>query len=164
MSAIAAALLSILSAVLVAVLTHLLSAKRKRQDELADFRLKAYGDFVNAASRLAIARRLGHTKDELLELTELNDAKARICICAPTKVVYQLSEYWKHGGTLEGESEILAFTRMCNEIRTSLGNEPVRSSSIELSNILFKLQPSSYSHKNEKTANTSSSSNRQLSD
>ncbi|MGJ0489623.1 hypothetical protein [Methylobacter sp.] len=146
-SPIFAALLSFMSAVIVAVLGHFFSIKRKRRDELTELRLKAYADFINAASRLVAARRMGRIVDELDELAALNDAKTRICIYADAPVVKALVEFWKHGGTLEGEKEIIAFTRFCMRIRESLGNANSDLQSIDISNTLFKLEPATYSFK-----------------
>ena len=147
MSATIAALLSLLSALIVAVLSHVFTMRRNRQDELAELRLKAYADFINAASRLVAARRLGQVIDEIAELAALNDAKTRICVCANAAVIAALADFWEHGGTLERESEILAFTRLCMTIRESLGNSPRELHGVKLSNLLFKLQPSTYSFK-----------------
>lgn len=147
MSAIVVALSSLVGGVLGVLLTHVFSIKRKQRDELAEFRLKAYVDFINAASRLVSARRVGRTADEIEELAALNDAKIRICICADPKVVEALVKFWKYGGTLEREREILAFTRLCLQIRESLGNSRNDIVHMEISNTLFKLQPSAYSYR-----------------
>lgn len=139
--------IAIISACLGAWLNHVFSIKRKRKDELAEFRLKAYVDFINAVSRLVNARRIGLIFDELDELTALNDAKIRICICAEAPVVESLVEFWKCGGTLEGELEILAFTHFCMQIRENLGNSNREIYALDISNTLFKLQPATYSFK-----------------
>ena len=150
MSPLTAALLSIASAITVAFLSHALTSRRKQRDELAEFRLKAYTDFINAASRLVSARRLGEISDEIKEIALLNDAKTRICICAEAPVVRALVEFWKHGGTLEKEREILAFTRFCMLIRESLGGRASDLNDINISQTLFKLQPATYSYLKEK--------------
>jgi hypothetical protein len=154
-----ATLLSFSSAVIVAVLGHFFSTRRKQRDELAELRLKAYADFINAASRLVAARRTGRTVDDLDELAALNDAKTRICICADAPVVEALVEFWEHGATLEQEDEILAFTRLCMRIRESLGNTDYEINGLDISNTLFKLQPSTYSYslKNAKSQAVSTS-------
>ncbi len=139
---------SLLGVILGIVLSHYYTAQRKRKDELIEFRLKAYTDFINAASRLTIARRNGLIADEVSELAILNDAKLRICICADAFVVKLLVAFWDEGGTLEQESEILAFTRFCLGIRTSLGN--LEKLDFDISQTLFKLQPSTYSYKLER--------------
>lgn len=140
-------LISLMSSVVVAVTTHYLASRRKRYEVLTEFRIKAYVDFINAASKLVAARRLGRVDDELEDLAVLNDAKTRICICADAEVVKELRNFWISGGTFEREEEILAFTRMCLCIRKSLGNKKFDIINLELSNILFKLEPSSYSHR-----------------
>ncbi|MES2189783.1 MAG: hypothetical protein V4454_06640 [Pseudomonadota bacterium] len=141
------AILSLCSALVVAVLSHLLSTQRKQRDELAELRLKAYTDFINAASRLVSARRLGKTDDALDDLALLNDAKTRICICAEPQIVHALAKFWEEGGTLEKENEILAFTRFCMQVRASLAGKPNDLGSFDMSNTLFRLQPSRYSFK-----------------
>ena len=150
-----ASLLSITSALIVAILSHVFSTKRKRRDELAELRLKAYVDFINSASRLVAARRMGRTADELDELAALNDAKTRICICAEIPVVEALAEFWEHGGTLERESEILAFTRFCMRVRESLGYTRYDIHDLNISNTLFKLQPATYSFKQSNSSPSS---------
>jgi hypothetical protein len=142
-----ASLLSFTSALIVAILSHVFSTKRQQRDELAELRLKAYADFINAATRLVAARRMGRTADELDELAALNDAKTRICICADAPVVEALAEFWKHGGTLEREREILAFTRFCMRVRESLGYTRFDIHDLNISDTLFKLQPATYSFK-----------------
>lgn len=145
MSALTSTLVSLLGAVLVAVLTHLFSARRNREDELAELRLKAYADFISAASRIAAARRSGRRADDLDELASLNDAKARIAICADLPVVEALGRFWEAGGTLEREDEILAFTALCLRMRESVGNVKDEVLGFHLSETLFKLEPSAYS-------------------
>ena len=142
MTVLTASLISLCSAILVAILAHLFASKRKRTDELAEMRLKAYTDFINATSRLVSNRRLGKTEDNLDDLTALNDAKTRICICAEAPVVKALSEFWNAGGTLENESEILAFTRFCYYVRAGLGNKVDDITDIRISDTLFRLEPS----------------------
>ncbi|MDG1581758.1 hypothetical protein [Pseudomonas sp. GOM6] len=140
------ALIALLSAVIGALLGHYLSERKSRNDELAKMRLDSYKDFITATSLLFSARRSGRTQDEAAELGALNDAKTRVCICASTKVVECLEEFWLQGGTLEKEQEILAFTRLCTAMRESLGPEKLKFD-IKLSNVLFKLEPSTYSYK-----------------
>jgi hypothetical protein len=147
MSLLFTALLSIASAITVAVLTHLLTQRRKRRDELAETRIKAYTDFINSASRLIAARRLGTTVDEPDDLAILNDAKARICICGHPQVVVALAHFWEQGGTLERESEVLAFTTLCLEMRKALVGASGDLPGTDISNTLFRVQPSTYSYK-----------------
>lgn len=146
-------LLSFAGALLAVVVGHWLTSQRKRRDELYELRLKAYTDFITAASHLAAARRTGETDTELAQLAALNDAKTRICICAEPDIVLALAEFWDHGGTLEREPEILAFQRLCLRIRESLGNDRhdlFKTEGLEVSNLLFKLVPSSYAFNKKK--------------
>lgn len=138
-------LIAFVSAAVVAVLGHVFSLKRQRGAELAEFRLKAYVDFINSISRLVASRRMGQIEDERDELAKLNDAKTRICICADVPVVEALSVFWDHGATLEQESEILAFTSLCMRMRESLGLARNDLFELNISNTFFKLQPSTYS-------------------
>jgi hypothetical protein len=141
-------LLSLLAAAIGAGLGHFLTALRNRRDELAEFRLRAYSDFITSVSHLVSARRLGRIADETDELAKLNDAKIRICICAEKTVVDALNDFWQNGGTLEQEQEIVAFTVLCLRIRESLGNRRHDVSSAHMSDTIFKLQPSTYSYAN----------------
>ena len=146
MTATLAALLSIITALIGAVFGHSLSERKSRNDELAKMRLDAYTDFLRATSHLVAARRTGRTKDELTELGSLNDAKARICVCADASVVEALQRFWLQGGTLELEQEILAYTQLCRAMRESLGRDKLPFDT-RLSDILFKLEPSTYSYR-----------------
>jgi hypothetical protein len=146
MTATLAALISIITGLIGAVIGHLLSERKSRRDELARMRLDAYGDFIRASSHLVAARRTGRVRDELQELGALNDAKARICICANAPVVRRLAKFWLQGGTLEKEQEILAFTQLVREMRASLGSDRLDLDT-KLSSILFRLEPSTYSYR-----------------
>ena len=146
MTATLATLLSIITGLLGVVLGHVLAQRKSRKDELAKMRLDAYSDFIRATSHLVAARRAGRTTDKHEELSALNDAKARICVCSDAPVVEALEEFWLQGGTLEKEQEILAFTRLCRSMRASLGGERL-DLNIRLSDILFKLEPSTYSYR-----------------
>jgi hypothetical protein len=146
MTATLAAILSILSGLLGAVFGHVLAERKSRNDELARMRLDAYSDFLKTTSHLVAARRTGRTQDELSELGALNDAKARICVCADAPVVEALERFWLQGGTLELEQEILAYTRLCRAMRESLGRDRL-ALDVRLSDILFKLEPSTYSYR-----------------
>lgn len=151
MSAEFAALISFIGVVVGAALVHIFTEKRSRRDDLAQLRLRAYSDFIHATSRLMAARRLGETEIELEQLTALNDAKARICVCAEIPVVEALSEFWLTGGTAEREEEVLAFKRLCERMRESFGNKNIGAGLLTLSDTLFRLEPSSYSYRAEKT-------------
>lgn len=140
------AILSGMSALIGVALGHILSVKRARQDELATIRMSAYVDFLRSASLLFTARRAGRTIDEVEELGHLNDAKTRILLSADLSVLKSLERFWLQGGTLEKEEEILSFRSLCDEMRASIRRDRV-SLKIDLSGVLFKVQPSTYSYK-----------------
>lgn len=119
-------------------------------------RLKAYGDFLQAASRLVAARRLGKKNDEFEELAALNDAKVRICVCADAAVVEAVADFWLAGGTLEREQEILAFKQLCVAMRVSLGNRRNDIAMLRLSDTLFRLEPSAFSFRADRSATSAS--------
>ena len=141
-----AAIFSLIAGLIGAVFGHVLSEKKSRNDELAKMRLDAYSDFLKAISFLVSARRSGRIQDEISELGALNDAKSRICVCADAGVVEALEKFWLQGGTLEKEKEILAYTRLCRMMRQSLGKDDL-SLEIRLSDILFRLEPSTFSYR-----------------
>lgn len=141
-----AAFFSIITGLVGALIGHALSERKSRTDELAKLRLDAYLDFIKATSHLVAARRTGRIQDELHELGALNDAKARICVCAGASVVQALERFWLQGGTLEKEQEVLAFTHLCRTMRESVGNDKL-TLDVRLSDILFRLEPSSYSYR-----------------
>ncbi len=148
-SVLASSIIAFFTAIIVAILSHIFSVKRQRKNELAQFRLKAYTDFINATARLAAARRIGITENEIHDLAELNDAKARICICGEKQVIEALIKFWKHGGTLEKEHELQAFKSFCFSVRKSIGMNWKEIAMLEISDALFKLEPSDFSFKKE---------------
>ena len=139
-----AALMSLITGLIGAAFGHVLSERKSRNDELSKMRLDSYSDFLRATSHLVSARRTGRSQDELVELGTINDAKARICVCADAPVVEALSRFWLQGGTLEKEQEIIAFAHLCRAMRKSLGRDSLPLD-IRLSDILFKLEPSTFS-------------------
>lgn len=141
-----AAILSLISGLVGTIFGHVLSERKSRNDELAKMRLDAYTDFLKATSLLVSARRSGRTQDAVAELGALNDAKARICVCADAGVVEALESFWLQGGTLEKEQETLAYTQLCRAMRESLGRNRL-AYDIRLSDILFRLEPSTYSYR-----------------
>lgn len=137
------------------LVTHFLTERRKRREELTEQKLKAYSDFINSASRIIAARRLGQIENDSQELALLNDAKVRICICGDKSVIQALTVFWEHGGTLEREREILAFTRLCMRIRESLGYKRHDIADLNISNTLFRIEPSCFSFRASKNAKDS---------
>jgi len=138
-------LISFVSALIVAFLGHLFAIKRQKRNELAEMRFNAYKDFINATTRLSASRRIGITTNEIDDLAALNDAKVRICICGEKEVIEELTKFWEYGGTLEKEGELQAFRRLCLKIRKSLGCNWKEITPLEISKILFKLEPSNFS-------------------
>ncbi len=139
--------ISVTSSIIAAFLAHYLATNRMLKNHLTKVRFQAYSDFIGSSSKVAIFRRMGNTEDHLDDLAALNDAKNRILICGDRPAVEALIEFWQYGGTLEGESELLAFKHLCQKFRESLGHKKNDLLDLEVSNILFKLQPSSYSFK-----------------
>jgi hypothetical protein len=153
MTAITSGLLSLIGALLGVLATHFLSDRRKRREELTEQKLKAYSDFINSASNIIAARRLGNTENNPLELAILNDAKVRICICGDKSVVQALTEFWEHGATLEREREIIAYTRLCMRIRESLGYKAHDLADLKISDTLFRIEPSCFSFRASRKEN-----------
>ena len=141
--------ISILSSIIAAFLAHYLATARMRRKDLSQLQLSAYADFIGAASRIAVSRRLGNTESGIADLATLNDAKNRIFICGDKKVVEALVGFWQHGSTLESESEIIAFRRLSQVIRCSLGLNQHDLLNIDISTTQFKLEPSSFSFRAE---------------
>lgn len=150
-SVLTASIISFLTALIVAFLGHLLSINRQRRNEIAEMRLKAYVEFINAATRLSASRRIGITTNEIEDLAVLNDAKVRICVCGDKRVIEELTKFWEEGGTLEKEGEVQSFRRLCFKIRESLGCDWKEIATLEISKTLFKLEPSNFSFKNRNT-------------
>ena len=115
-------LIPIVSALIAAFLAHYLAESRMRKADLLKFQIQSYSDFLAASAKLATARRTGDTSNENIDLASLNDAKSRVITCGDTEVVESLIIFWRKGGTLEKEQEILAYKSLINTIRTKLGH------------------------------------------
>lgn len=139
--------ISFICSLIAAFIAHYLSTTRMRKNDLSKFQLTAYSDFIGAASRLAVSRRVGNTNHEIEDLAVLNDAKNRIIISGDRIVVEALIEFWKRGATLEREGEIVAFNHLSSVIRKSLGHKQHDIIDLGVSNTMFKLEPSNYSYK-----------------
>ncbi len=147
---------SVVAAFFAAFLAHFLATSRSKKNELLKLQIQSYSDFLAAASRLAVARRLGSSTNESVDLIALNDAKIRIITCGSAEVVTSLILFWEKGGTLEREQEILAFKKLIQFMRSSLGHKKHDIFDLAVSNALFKLEPSSFSFRGENTANKAS--------
>ncbi len=146
-------LISLISSVIAAFLAHFLATKRSKKNELLKFQIQSYSDFISAASRLAVLRRLGSCANESADLVALNDAKSRIVTCGNVEVVEALIHFWNKGGTLETEQEILAYKNLTQLMRSSIGHQKYDMFRLEISDVLFKLEPSRFSFKMKKTDN-----------
>lgn len=114
----------ILTALLAAILTHGLSRRRNREDDLHRIRLQAYVDYVGASMRMALAKRQKDDGAYQKELPLYNEAKARICFCAPEPVLRGMMIFHARGVDLEEEQRILAMNNLCRAIRQSLIARP----------------------------------------
>ncbi len=144
---------ALLTTLLTLAVGFLIGKQRARDADLSTMKLAAYADFMRGSARVSCARRIGRSVDDLDELMQLNDAKARVLLSADTKVADALARFWRNGGTLEVESGIIAFRQLCDEMRRSLGLKPLPLD-IELSDLLFQLLPSSYSHAASRSGTT----------
>lgn len=141
MSSAVVALLSILGVVVGAFLQNYLAKQNNESKQLLESRNQAYVDFLEAVSLVVAAQRLGKKEQEIEQLARLTHAKARICIFGEESVVRQLASFWAAGASLETESEILAFTRFCLDIRRSLGLKDKELLMGEVSQLLFAIKP-----------------------
>jgi hypothetical protein len=147
---------SVIAAFIAAFVTHYLATSRMKENDLSKYQVEAYSDFIAAASRLAVSRRLGDSKNENVDLGALNDAKSRIITSGHLDVVKALIHFWEQGATLEREQEILAYKNLTQIMRSSLGHKKNDIFDLKISDALFKLEPSSFSYRANRAANKSS--------
>jgi len=145
--------ISIICSVISAFAVHFLAINRMAKNETIKFRLNAYNDFIGSSSKLIVSRRLGNTKNDINDLTLLNDAKNRIMLCAKHEIVGELITFWEEGSTLEGELELLSYYRLIQLIRQELGFKPNDLHGLKVTGALFKLEPSKFSFRANQTAN-----------
>lgn len=153
-------LISVCCSLFAVYLAHFFASSRNKKNELIKFQIQSYSDFLAASSRLAVLRRDGDITNDNITLAALNDAKSRIITCGDPDVVQSLMHFWDNGATLEREPEILAYSNLTQVMRASLGfkkNDLLRIDFNEgykkgknITDVLFKLEPSSYSFKVEK--------------
>ncbi|MCI5219774.1 MAG: hypothetical protein D3914_11465 [Candidatus Electrothrix sp. LOE2] len=142
---------SLICSVIAAFVAHWLATNRMKKNELTKFKLNAYSEFIGAASKLAVSRRLGDVEDDIEELSLLNNAKNKILISAESQVLKELINFWNRGATLEKESELQAYRRLLQLMRADLGFKKNDILVIpEVSDFLFKLEVSSSSYRAEK--------------
>ena len=140
-------LISLVSAVIAAFCAHYLATSRNKKSELLKFQIQSYSDFLSAASELAVSRRLGSMENENNNLTALNDAKCRIITCGEKEVIDALINFWNNGSTLEREREILAYKKLIQVMRSNIGHRKNDIFDPQITDALFKLEPSSFSFK-----------------
>lgn len=138
---------SFLSSVIAAFIAHYLATSRMKRADLSKFQIEAYSNFTAAVARLAVARRTGDTTSENIDLAALNDAKNRIITGGHAEVVEAMIQFWKLGGTLEREREILAFDQLVKVMRTKLGHKAHDTHALNISDALFKLEPAAFSYR-----------------
>ncbi|WP_254623325.1 hypothetical protein [Vibrio cholerae] len=88
-----------------ALLQAFLNRKNQKVSHLSELQNKSYADFLNAASKIAVAQRLNDRKEVERELSNLADAKSRICVYGDASVVQHLASFLRAGGTLQTEQE-----------------------------------------------------------
>ncbi len=117
----------------------LFSRKNQKVSQLTELQNKSYADFLNAASKIAVAQRRNNRKDVERELSNLADAKSRICVYGDSVVIQKLAVFLRTGGTLQTEQEILAYTCLCVEIRKSVGMSDKFLLAQDISQLLFSI-------------------------
>ncbi|CAK8721230.1 DUF4760 domain-containing protein [Candidatus Electrothrix laxa] len=132
---------SLICSVIAAFVAHWLATNRMKKNELTKFKLNAYSDFIGASSKLAVSRRLGGISNDIKELAVLNDAKNRILISAEPHIVEGLIDFWQKGATLELESELQSYKRLLRVMRAELGYKKYDIIDLEVSDLLFKIEP-----------------------
>jgi hypothetical protein len=130
---------SLLGVIVGAILQSYLVRRNQKDNRLLEWRNTAYTDFINAATLVATAQRHGKRDVVSEHLARLSDAKARICVYGDAFVIAELAEFWRHGATLQTESEILAFTRVCLTIRKSLDVSGTATNLPDISQLLFSI-------------------------
>ena len=113
--------IGILGVVVGALLQGFFNRKNQVASSLSELQNKAYSDFLNSVSKIAVAQRKDQRTAVTGELSNLADAKSRICVYGHASVVHHLADFLRAGGTLQTEQEILSFTRLCPQIRGSVG-------------------------------------------
>ena len=119
-----------------------LTRKNNTNSKLSELQNTSYADFLNSVSVIAVAQRIGSRSRVEAELAILADAKSRICVYGHSIVIQEIAKFIRLGGTLQTESEILSFTRLCICIRTAVGMGDEAVSSSDISQLLFSLEVS----------------------
>lgn len=131
--------IGVLGVIIGALLQGFFNRKNQKVNNLSELQNKAYSDFLNSVSKIAVAQRKNQRNIVNDELSNLADAKSRICVYGNAAVVHHLAEFLRHGGTLQTEQEILSFTSLCLQIRKSVGMQDKELFSSDISQLLFSV-------------------------
>lgn len=132
-------LIGLCGVIIGAIIQAALGRRNQRSMHLSELQNKSYADFLNSISRIAVAQRKNDSKEIRDALSQLADAKSRICIYGEPTVIHNLAKFLRLGGTLQTEQEILAFTNLCLEIRRSNGILDKSISPQDISQLLFNV-------------------------
>lgn len=131
--------IGVLGVVIGALLQGFFNRKNQAANNLSELQNKAYSDFLNSVSKIAVAQRKDQRTVVTEELSNLADAKSRICVYGHASVVHHLADFLRAGGTLQTEQEILSFTRLCLQIRESVGMRDKELYPSDISQLLFSI-------------------------
>ncbi len=131
--------IGVLGVIIGALLQGFFNRKNQKVNHLSELQNKAYSDFLNTVSKIAVAQRKNQRNTVDDELSNLADAKSRICVYGDSDVVHHLAKFLRFGGTLQTEQEILSFTRLCLQIRKSVGMKDKELYSSDISQLLFSV-------------------------
>lgn len=131
--------IGVLGVVIGALLQGFFNRKNQAANNLSELQNKAYSDFLNSVSKIAVAQRKDQRTVVAEELSNLADAKSRICVYGHASVVHHLADFLRAGGTLQTEEEILSFTRLCLQIRESVGMRDKELYPSDISQLLFSI-------------------------
>ena len=132
-------IIGLIGIIIGALLQAFFNRKNQKAGNLSDLQNKAYSDFLNSVSKIAVAQRKNQRSIVSDELSSLADAKSRICVYGDANVVHYLATFLRAGGTLQTEQEILSFTGLCLEIRKSVGMKDQELYSSDISQLLFSI-------------------------
>jgi len=122
-----------------ALLQGFFNRKNQKANNLSELQNNAYSDFLNSVSKIAVAQRKNQRDIVTDELSNLADAKSRICVYGDSNVINHLAIFLRAGGTLQTEKEILSFTHLCMEIRKSVGMQDKELFASDISQLLFSI-------------------------
>ena len=132
-------IIGVVGIVVGALLQGLFIRKNQKAHNLSELQNRAYSDFLNAVSKIAVGQRNNQRSVVTDELSNLADAKSRICVYGDSNVVNHLAIFLRAGGTLQTEEEILSFTHLCMEIRKSVGMQDKGLFASDISQLLFSV-------------------------